>query len=213
MARVSLFGLKMTSFPPKLRWSWTFRPCQKVYRDPTLCGQRPARVRRQGARERGGKGVAWEGPAGAGPWWAWPGKGQWGVGRCAGAGPHLRSRPRRSGPGSRPLRRSAVSGPRTGPARRETGRQNTRGTPPRRSGRHTRGSRRSARPQGCSQSPQLRRRTGPGNTWEALGRAETPSHAPVTCHITRRRKENRGAISVCGPYCSVSCACPSPGVR
>ena len=146
--------------------------------------------------------MAWVGLVGAGPWWAWPGKGPMGWGGGTGAGPHLRSRPHRSGPGSRPPRRSVVSGPHTGPARRETGPQNTQGTPPRRSGRHTQGSRRSARPQGCSQSPQLRRRTGPGSTWEALGRTETRSHAT----LPGGAKKTRGL-----PACVVPTAlCPVP---
>lgn len=68
-------------------------------------------------------------------------------------GPHHHSQPHLSGPDSQPHRHSAVSGPRTGPARRETGCRSTPGSPPRRSGRHTPGSRRSARPRGCSRCP------------------------------------------------------------
>lgn len=111
-----------------------------------------------------GRGGAWRGGAWAGS-----------VG--PGAGPHHRSPPRRSGPGSPPRHHSAAAGPRTGPAHRGTGRPSTPGSPLRRSGRHTPGSRRSARPLGCSRSPLWHTRTGRGSMWEALGRRERPSQA------------------------------------
>lgn len=138
-----------------------------------------------------------------------------GRGLAASRQPHRRSPLRLSGPGSRPRRRSAVAGPRTGPARRGTGRPSTRDNPPRRSGRHTQGNRRSARPRGCSRSPPWHRRTGRGSRWEALGRTERPSRAPP-CPAQKKPRPRAWCRARCVCAASAlraSCLLPWPGWR